>query len=1077
MVKRCRELVLCFLVTCILAQTVFASGFGLSTIRHNYGISEEGYNLITRGHRVDENAYTSLLGEYTRAYRLAHSQVTSERPFSDSISLVYGRQLAEIKMLLNSGISQEDVAKVVVIFKILKASSPVVMDELRKIVPEKRAIALLELIGKYKSIFPNVDSSNPVPEKQLSFRGTKQFAAKSSSSIDISKDPVYGIDSLSPFMAFFNHNNESISYETGALTLSATDLVLKGRGGMDLVIGRTYSSGQSALYDMDCTQYTTTSPDGSTYISSYVSKTKTRTCPDPYGIGLGWRFNFPFVEDSKYLHMADGGVYEKDYSDTVFPSGLKDYYLKDIHFYDSSEVFNGITSKWILQDAHGTKTYFNTSGYVIGIKNLCGDNIKFNYSNGKLTSIIDSLGRQINIERPNATTVLVSSTVSGLTRQIEYTLSPIAVVTPTLYSLSSAIVRDGSKSTLTSYTYSEREYSFDIIGSVTSVPHTPATNKFRLISQVTYPNGRKTFYEWGTYTNNVYDPDDNPDDHSIICVPAATKRYDAEGSEYYHISRFVYQQQDGSRKYSEKTEEVSSTDTSNPAPKTERFYYDDHKLAEHITSGRGYKQAKKIYYSVDTDMPYLNETISYDPNKSSTSTIKTYYAYDLYRNLLSEKSVDCSLSNSVISLSSNLYAYHANYKDALGESLQYRDANLQTAMIVSSVHDSMNRLTSETRKIVGFDSSQIQAPKTYSGTDLRHLTRSNTFWNWVTPRPVDSVSFTIYWFAAAPWQDIAFSFWYRKMGDSWQQLGSTVTHEGGLFASGWDTNSFSFPLPGKDIYEIKVTANDIDLFGCEVVVQQAIATDNTPLLETQKESTTTSLVYGLEPYCSNLVSEKVLDPGIVTSPDYTISYEKHYSYDSLIYNNALPKSIYIDYVGNEVYGGSQNIKIDYEYDAYGNVKSKTDAKGNKTTYLYDHLNRLYKETHQDSTNKSINYIDAQNIVEVTDEDSKKQVYEYYALGYPKSIKAYITGVTNPILLAEKKYNSFGQLYKDLDAIGRDTVYEYDAAGRITKLTRNDAKTEVSVYDDKNRTKTVTDPSGVVTIYKYDSKGNLLSVVR
>ena len=62
------------------------------------------------------------------------------------------------------------------------------------------------------------------------------------------KRPVYNSEQVSPFTAYFQNQEENVNMDTYSLSLSVTDLVLPGRQGLDLVLGRTYTSNLANLY-------------------------------------------------------------------------------------------------------------------------------------------------------------------------------------------------------------------------------------------------------------------------------------------------------------------------------------------------------------------------------------------------------------------------------------------------------------------------------------------------------------------------------------------------------------------------------------------------------------------------------------------------------------------------------------------------------------------------------------------------------------------------------------------------------------------------------------------------------------
>ena len=105
---------------------------------------------------------------------------------------------------------------------------------------------------------------------------------------------------------------ESISPQSGELSLSQTDFVLPGRNGLDLEIKRLYKSGISNLQEMKV-KYV-----GGAWVDYVQSDANTSSFyEDRYNLGIGMRFSFSAIEirtnedgtSHKFLHTEAGDVY------------------------------------------------------------------------------------------------------------------------------------------------------------------------------------------------------------------------------------------------------------------------------------------------------------------------------------------------------------------------------------------------------------------------------------------------------------------------------------------------------------------------------------------------------------------------------------------------------------------------------------------------------------------------------------------------------------------------------------------------------------------------------------------------
>ncbi|MDD2893358.1 MAG: hypothetical protein PHF20_05455, partial [Halothiobacillaceae bacterium] len=134
-------------------------------------------------------------------------------------------------------------------------------------------------------------------------------------------------------------------------------------------------------------------------------------------------------------------------------------------------------------------------------------------------------------------------------------------------------------------------------------------------------------------------------------------------------------------------------------------------------------------------------------------------------------------------------------------------------------------------------------------------------------------------------------------------------------------------------------------------------------------------------------------------------------------------------------------------DEVGNIKFKTDANGNTSTYIYDGRNSLLTESNPLAAITNYQYDTIGNRTRMEDPEHRITTWAY-------DLRRRNTSETN--------------------GANETTAYTYDGNGNRTSQQRPNGNTWTSAYDNADRLTSITDPQGGVTSYTYDANNNRLS---
>ncbi|CAG1005510.1 tRNA nuclease WapA [Anaerolineae bacterium] len=185
-----------------------------------------------------------------------------------------------------------------------------------------------------------------------------------------------------------------------------------------------------------------------------------------------------------------------------------------------------------------------------------------------------------------------------------------------------------------------------------------------------------------------------------------------------------------------------------------------------------------------------------------------------------------------------------------------------------------------------------------------------------------------------------------------------------------------------------------------------------------------------------------------------------------------------------------NVATRYAYDPLGNRTVITNARGYTTTYTYDALSRVIRETNPLSLTTRQQYDALGNRVVMT--DGKQQVTRY---GYDGLNRLLVITYTADATTVKFAYDTLGNRTAMTDTTGTTTYvydalnrpititspltgvvgYRYDALSNRTRLIYPNGKIITTTFDLLNRPQQITDWSGGVTRYAYDRAGRPLTI--
>jgi len=823
------------------------------------------------------------------------------------------------------------------------------------------------------------------------------------------------------------------------------------------------------------TEYINTSgwkePDPSTTYAAYHMY-GTTTSPTHlvkvHGLGPGWSFGFPSIEfapnGSKFLHMGDGTVYKVNFA-TV--SHLDKYPLKDMVFDNDSGTYNNgqMSSAHVLAFKDGRKTYFSSSGWVLGIRDRYGNEIRFTYvappNDLRICSIMDSVGRVVAFDYSVSGQVRVST--GGKTWI--YNLAPIG--SPGTGSKLVSVTDPANRTA--AYTYEVRGASFRGSSDWVSPPDTisvdPGTNYYLDLVQVTHPTQGTTRFVYAEAHRDLDQDDPAVDNSSDLTYFRIAERADhLDAGTAASRSQFAYSSySSATQTYGTMRQEITDISDASAEPAREEWTYSrDHLLKTHKVGNIAMAEAvERSYEYFESKVPSVETTKLTKGTAVRTSTVN--YNWDIFRNLMVRSDSLGRRTEFEYDLTYHLPVHKNEFLETVNSVDYYRRTSY-------TLDDAKRNVTKETAFVGYYGEGPLV---TYTGPTSPSMYTGGE-WIWTPGKRIHSATIKTSWFAAWPGQPVDYTVYYRPVGTTTWTAYANHHHGSYWWGSAWGTCTFNISLsPGY--YEFRVYVGYTGAFGSSVRVSSAQATGRELIWLPRGITSTTEYGYSTS-YPGNMTSVTFRHPdGSTETTGFT--YDSQYNAYPVTSTTTVQKAD----------GSTSTITTFASYDSFGRMteygtRDQTSSTSNR--YTYDSVGRLvaaaYPAVGGVVSSKTWTYDDPGRTVTVRDENQNTLTEAYDPLGRFIELRRPLGGVTKPVERAF--YNSLGGLSAVEDAEGHRTSYDYDAFRRKTRVTYADGAANAFEYgvlasdpDGVARYEKATDSNGNWTRRGYDVAGRLVKV--
>jgi len=818
---------------------------------------------------------------------------------------------------------------------------------------------------------------------------------------------------LAPYGQYFKNLREYVNPVNGHLTITQTDLSIPGRR-LDLVISRVYET-PAVFYGEN--------PYGGEYE------------PPPVDVGKGWQLNFPFVGDN-YLHLWSGTVYKIEWISNTFENHKGSHFIL---------VKNG-DNTYTLTLANGMVYEFSTSGKLTQIKDLDQNTITFNYTDGILTSITDTIGRFVVLSYSNNR--LWKIVYNGA--EIEFS-----------YDTNGCLV-----------------WVEDFLNRRTSYYYSTGYNNW-LLSKIVYPTTGYTTYTYSRFQDDNY------------------YKYHVTNQRVYKTNQVRHT----TFSYTGSFEEITATTVTvkNESDVTKGFSQvtiDDEMITQRVIKNASGTPIRKYTYTFNSRNEITEEKVYYD---GSNLSFTTYFAYDDWGNVIYTKNAE----------GHEVFFSYANtstsgfFVDNTGTVVRMFTNAFSSNSVPSSVHNILLGMAEKQDDTyveeiyAAYDSeAHLTQLNNVFGNSTTYLTFSGTFNEKTgdTSFPIDLTGHTVAGNGVLQITGL-------PSDDTYQESHSTNCPSPGCMVCGWLSSGSGWSGQYYTVHWSCFVHGEYD-GGYQSIgpfthypgtLGYQSYTKNPGFGQSSTSFTVTTnwkaypvqAKYNLDNsdwiiITSNLKNTTVQKTVPLTNGSHTL-----YFSESSSEKTKFSWTLYVP-VDNNPYVYTASI----QYDTYGNVTSITDAESNTAAFTY-------------SSEYSFAYLTEVSATVGNDTISTRVTYDYYrgwitSIQEPKGVagSGYDTLYTYDLLgriikkelpllpgqsqrsYMEAVYDCENRTVAIIDPLGHYIVKEYDKLGRLTALKVYTGEfgsgtlyaTKSYTYNYSDRVLTVTDPGNHTTVYTYDFLG-------
>ncbi|MFE6796508.1 polymorphic toxin-type HINT domain-containing protein [Paenibacillus chitinolyticus] len=906
-----------------------------------------------------------------------------------------------------------------------------------------------------------------------------------------------------------NLEHETISTLSGSLSVREMDMVLRGRNGLNFSLTRSYDSSSAQFNQM----------------ASYRSTGENGTIPyeeKMFPIGKGWSWDISSVErheDTKYLHLAGGGVYK------ITSSGLEGYPWKDLTITEES---GNLENRYVLKSTNGTKQYFNYDGKLVKIEDDYKNAIYFRYSDDPvykkvLTSISSDVGNAITISySPTAVVLTNGSQTVTYNKSLQ---SYIEVLTSVVDPIGRTTVYDYALKSAKSYLYA---------GSVTE-----AENPYSLLTGVMHPTGAKSVYKYednqvvrnfnygynGYYRIKSREDQVTLQDGSLQTYNRKDITYDGDmGSSYdkdmefavtvdnklnqttFKTKKDFIEREKPSYYYNTNITEITSVDGKTHRTSTDHVYDEKRHLPspDKTTITKSVDGAAPIIFThskvyddygnitSSTDPAGVTTTFGYNNNHLLTSILEprssnqskyTLYTWDKHTVILKQV-----FEGSAAGAKLSETAYENT--DVYGNVTQIRNKNNagETVMKLEYSSDYQGAFPTKTNMAVtDADGNKSSIVNQYEYDAIRGLLTRQTDGNQgVTTYQYDALGRVI---KAVQPDNSSVSIQYLDLQNQIQQKDETgvetVTTWNPL---GWKTEEGIM----QGTYKAKAKYG-YDTYGRQTWSEDAVG--NRTQIGYDAWNRQNQITYA-DQAVSRIATDDYNLTQTTTDPEGNIFRQTADKLGRIVKKEQIAPTAKVlgtyqyNFAGNVVASTDANGgTTEFRYDPLGQLTAVINAKKEETKYTYDQLGQMIRITYPDNNTRQKKYDELGRLIQTTDATGK--VEKLYYDGNNNQIRAtdrngtelsYVYDARN--FLIEKKapdetiryaYDLAGRRTRMTDNTGT-TQYTYQpSTGQLSKVVYPDGKTLAYDYNALGLRSSLNDPSGQNTYYQYDSRNRLSSI--